>query len=197
MNIGSSPANERGELINKVLQNFWLGYSQRCHFFVEKLLKMEFLGGTARLIITFYAALNSFRGLRNKNNIGSQYAKMKSMIQDAISAMKSAAELSSHTYTNKVHMLEAGLYSFEGRNNIAQASYDMAIKAAQSAGFVHEQGLACEQAACHYLKTGNIPTAVEFFRSAKDSYSRWGSQMKVDYITERINDIEQPSQGGM
>ena len=133
--LSESELNERGTYIAKAIQSFWLGYSQRCQYSVEKLLSMLHLGRDARLIITFYAAMNSFRGLTNKNGIGSKFTKMKKQSDGAIKAMKSAAELNPNSFMHKVHMLEAQLSSFEGKTREAQESFIAAINAAKSSGF--------------------------------------------------------------
>jgi len=123
-----------GIRISKILQSFWLGYSQRCQYYIEKLMKMDSLGGFARIMITFYAALNSFRGLRNRNGIGSRYARMKSTIKDAIALMRSAAENCHLNFGNKLYLLEAELCSFDSNNQEAQASYVASITCAKSSG---------------------------------------------------------------
>ena len=61
-----SAMHERSTYIAKELQAFWLGYSQRCQYSDEKLSSMPHLRRDTRLIITFYAAMNSFRGLMKK-----------------------------------------------------------------------------------------------------------------------------------
>ena len=130
-----SAMHERITYIAKAIQAFWLGYSQRCQYSVKKLLSMPHLGREARLIITFYAAMNSFRGLTNKNGIGSKFTKMKENSDGAIKAMKSAAELNPNTFLHKMHMLEAQLSSFGGKTQEAQESFIAAINAAKSSGF--------------------------------------------------------------
>ena len=96
---------------------------------------MDYLGGYARIMITCYAALNSFRGLRNRNGIGSQYARMKSTVKDAIASMRSTAENCHLNFGNKLYLLEAGeLHSFDSNNQEVQASYVASITCAKSSG---------------------------------------------------------------
>ena len=114
-----------------------------------------------------------------------------------------------------MHLLEAELSSFEGRNEEAQSSYAAAILASRSSRFVfcivavaitcvcliniisanqpssvahrfiHEQGLACELAGFHFQKIGNVQRACRFFDQAKSCYTEWGSPMKVESISHQ------------
>ncbi|KAL7538257.1 hypothetical protein ACHAXR_008411, partial [Thalassiosira sp. AJA248-18] len=174
---------------NNTLQSFWLGYSHRCHHYAEKALDMHLLGRHNRLMILFYATLNSFRGVRNNNGNGSQFVKVRTMYKVAISALRSAAELSPWNFSNKVFLLQAELYSFEGKSQEAKSSYAAAVNSSCSAKFVHEQGLACELAGFHYKKTGQAQIALDFFQQAKECYIRWGSQMKVESITQQMEKV--------
>merc|ERR1711957_1075057 len=104
---------------------------------------------------------NSFRGIRNSNGNGSQFCRLKDVFDDAITALKPAAELSAWNYRNKVFLLEAEMLSFEKRNDEARSSYAAAISSSCSSRFVHEQGLACELAGLHYKKIGDTHAASE------------------------------------
>ena len=87
---------------NRVLQSFWMGYSTRCHHYAKKALDMHLLGRHNKHMILFYAAINSFRGIKNNNGNGSQFLKVKALYKDAITALHTAAELSPLNFSNKV-----------------------------------------------------------------------------------------------
>lgn len=89
-----------------------------------------------------------------------------------------------------LHWLEAELCSFEKNLAGAETSYASAIEAAASSGFIHEKGLSCELAGLHYEKIGRLPTALDFFRQARDCYEEWGSQLKVKSISQQIEKID-------
>jgi len=40
--------------VNRALQSFWLGYTQRCHHYAKKSLEMQLLGRHNKLVILFY-----------------------------------------------------------------------------------------------------------------------------------------------
>ena len=136
-----------------------------------------------------YSALNSFRGLKNKNGSGSKFLKVKDMFKDTIAMLKPAAELSPWNFRNKVHLLEAQMFSFDERNVEARASYAAAITTSRASRFIHEQGLACELAGLHYKKIDEAETALHLFQRAKECYQSWGSQMKVESMTQHMKKI--------
>jgi len=87
---------------------------------------------------------------------------------------------------NKVHLLEAERFSYFGKNNDAELSYAAAISSSCSSRFVHEQGLACELAGFHHKKNGDVQRACILFNQAKQCYAKWGSNMKVESITQQL-----------
>jgi len=177
------------QYFNKMFQAFWQGHSSRCHHYAKKALEMNLLGRHNRLIILFYAALNSFRGIKNNNGNGSQFAKVRGLYKQALTALRAAAELSPGNFSNKVFLVEAELHSFERKYDKAKSSYTAAITASCSSGYVHEHGLACEHAGLHYIRIGEPQTALVLLQQAKQSYNNWGSEMKVDTISQLIEKV--------
>ena len=139
---------------------------------------MSHIGNHSRLIILFYAALNSFRGKRNR--------KVNPLYNEALSLLQIAMELSPRNWRSKLFLLEAEFNSFEGNDSDAKASYAAAITAARSSRYIHEHGLACELAGFHYERIGALTSARDFFVRAKECYSQWGSEMKVDSINRQL-----------
>ncbi len=133
------------------------------------------------VIVLFYHGLNSFKLLK-KNNTN----RNRKISKNAIAVLEAAAEHSKWNYQNKVYLLEAELFSFEGRLQRAQNLYTAAIEASASSKFIHEQGLAYELAAFHNEKSGNASKAWEYFNQAKSCYAQWGSRMKVEFIENQL-----------
>lgn len=165
----------------KALQSFWLGYAERCHHYVLKLLQLSVLGRHHRLIVAFYHGISSFTMLKRQRT-----SKLRQIPKDAIEALKVAAKDSKWNYGNKVHLLDAELSSYEGRNEDANSLYAAAILSARASRFIHEQGLACELAGFHYKKIGDLQRAFGFFNQAKLCYAEWGSEMKVNFINRHL-----------
>ncbi|KAL7553425.1 hypothetical protein ACHAWF_016711 [Thalassiosira exigua] len=213
------PIHEKAVIIHKLLQSFWLGYSQRTDHYAKKALGT--FGGMTRLVALFYAALNAFRGIKNRNGIGSIFIKAKSLYEDAIAELRVAAEICPVNYRNKVHLLEAEMGSFEKKNDDAQgedgmiawhvvsqrdfdtfmssppdplfddvASYAAAITSSRTSNLMHEQALAYEHAALHYKRIGETQMSLDFFMQAKSCYKEWGSNLKVKNITQQIDRME-------
>jgi len=187
--INSSDATENiSEVIylHQAYQAYWSGHSERCHHYFEKVLRT---GSPIRKpiirAILFLYGLNSFQVLKRQNS-----AKIRSISSNVITILKTAALHSRWNFRNKVHLLEAEFFSLEGRDEDAKHSYAAAITSARCSRFIHEQGLACELAGCHYKKIGDHKCARAFFDRAKQHYSEWGSQMKVDSITRQLESVK-------
>ena len=174
--------------LNKMLQNFWLGYATRCHHFATKALDMKpGIGNHNRLVILFYATLNSFRGIKNNNGSGSQFHKMWPLYKEAITLLQTAVEISPEIYNSNIYLLEAELCSFEKKNQLAKEKYDSSIT---SSRYIHEKGLACEQAGLHYQKISDRSEALKYFQRASKYYTEWGSQMKVEAMAKIISRLQ-------
>ncbi len=103
--------------------------------------------------------------------------------------MKEKGEISSWNYQCKIHLLEAEIFSATDKKDKAKVSFCAAISAARSSKFVHEQGLACELAALHCLKYGDIDDATDLLEQAIECYTKWGSQVKIDCVTKQLEKI--------
>ena len=103
--------------------------------------------------------------------------------------MKEKGEKSSWNYKNKIHLLEAEILSAKGERDKSRLSFTAAISAARSSKLLHEEGLACELAALHCLKFGDIESATDLLKQAKVCYSKWGSQVKIDLVTRKLEGL--------
>ena len=172
---------------HQALQSFFLGYNERCHHYIEKLLEENQTTGHHVLMALFYYGLNTFSLSRKGQLI--KAAKLKQVSKDAIFALSEAAELSRWNYRSKAILLQAELHSHEGKVDEAEAAYGAAITAARASNFVHEQGLACEYAAFHCKRNNKFDKAVDFFQEAKMCYNEWGSSVKVAYCVRQMSQI--------
>lgn len=188
---------EEDMFINRVLQSFWCGHAQRCHHYTKKTSELQSVGQYYKLMMSFYSALNSFRGVHNNNGNGSQFRKVRGSqfpkvedtFEDAMAVLKPAAKLSPWNFQNKVHLLEAEMFSFEKRYDEARTSYAAAITSSCASRFVHEQGLSFELSGLHCKKIGDSHTALDLLQRAKTCYQQWGSQMKVESINQQIEKV--------
>jgi predicted ATPase len=198
---------------NRAIQAYWQGHSERCQHYIKKSSYTTNSDACQLLLITFIDGMNSFQLLKRTSN-----GKLRSIPRNAIIVLKNVASLSSWNFLNKVrydqtpldaivfmkslisllyllryssqvHLLEAEQFSLQNLNSEAQASYAAAISSARSSGFIHEQGLACELAGHHYKKVFDLRSAWSFFDQAKRCYTEWGSQMKVDSVTQQLDSL--------
>jgi len=169
-------------LQHKALQSFWTGHPERCHHFYEKLFGggVSFFTNQFRFNMLYYG-LNSFKITKPTSS-----KKMKAIPFHALEELKTSASCSRVNFCNKVHLLEAEIFSHEGNHKEAKVKYAAAVSSARCSGMIHEQGLACEHAGFHYKKIGDNRRACCFFDQANQCYAEWGSQMKVDHITREL-----------
>ncbi len=192
------------------IQAYWQGHNDRCQHYMGKLLhKVIDAGKLNSIIVVFINGMNSFQLMRKQPRI-----KLQTFTKKAIAMLKTAAIHSSWNFENKVrsnqsifdvndashislptnvqfilqvHLLEAEQFSVQNENSNARASYLAAIDSARNSGFVHEQGLACELAGHHCKNVGDGSGAWNYFNQAKRCYTEWGSQLKVEKITQQLD----------
>ena len=174
------------------IQNYWLGYSERCCHFAQKCF-ITFMkpGRLYRVIVSFYHGLNLLDMLKKKSN-----PPRRKEIKKVIESMKVAVSHADCNFKNKLELLEAELYGLDARHSQAVAAYDAAMASARSYKFVHEQGLACEKAGFYFRKVGDLRNALRYFDQARVCYDEWGSRIKVEMMEKEINAINALFQEG-
>ena len=212
-------ANEKiSESVNffRAIQSYWQGYSERCQHYIRKFNLFMSSSIWKRQFITFIDGMNSFQLLkRTSNGRLRSIPRNAIMVLKAAASLSSwnwrnkvrcimVILLCRFLYRNttflnsfsiccaiiyQVHLLEAEQFSFQNCNREAQASYAAAINSARSSGFIHEQGLACELAGYHFKKVLDLRSAWSFFDQAKQCYIEWGSQMKVDSVSQQLTSL--------
>jgi len=141
------------------------------------------IGQLKSIMIIFYGGLSCFHSSRKRSKKHTKLAKQ------AINVMREKGGESSWNYLNKIHLLEAEIFSATGKKDHAKVSFNAAISAARSSKFIHEQGLACELAALHCLKHGDNEDGSNLLEQALECYTKWGSQVKIDSITKQLEKI--------
>lgn len=181
---GDMPANDSLLLehcFHKCLQSFFNSKSERCNYFAEKMLQSTEGARQHHIFITFYYALNSFKVAETVHT-----QKLRAVPEGAVATLKSATELSKWNFQNKVELLQAEIYHREDKLDKSKEAYYAAIASAKKSKFIHEEGLACEKAACHFKKIGDTSEALKLFSQARDCYANWGSEVKVNDIDKQI-----------
>ncbi len=109
-------------------------------------------------------------------------------VDEIIGSMKVAALHAETNFRNKLELLKAEKYVITPRHSrlVALRAYDEAITSAQTAGFLHEQGLACEKAGLYCKRTKDNDNALTYFNQALECYEKWGSFVKVEFIRKEL-----------
>lgn len=105
-------------------------------------------------------------------------------LQPSLAKLRRWAALNPATFRDKLLLVEAEIARIEGRTLEAMALYESAVRQAAVGGFIHVQSLAHELAGRCYEAQGLFTAARSHFRSARDSFHRWGA-------TRKVRDLEQ------
>ena len=124
----------------------------------------------------------------------SLYLKKKSKallskLIESIKVLKKASGFCEWNFANKKALLQAEMFSIECKDENAEEMYDYAIKRAQASKFINEEGLTCELAAKHYLRTNDHEMAKSLFGQAEKCYRKWGSEKKAQLMIKAIEQI--------
>eukprot|EP00804_Cyclotella_cryptica_P020127 CCRYP_014899-RB/>CCRYP_014899-RB protein AED:0.03 eAED:0.03 QI:211/1/1/1/1/1/6/342/1334 len=175
-------------LFCRIVTSTYFGYFERVKSMAKK---WEFsIDAHSRMLnlrvayISFYYGLSlvSLRRRKRSKNVPEKVIMM-------LEVLKTAADRSEWNFKNKVSLLKAEKLSCCLDNSAAEAEYDIAIAAAKSSKFIHEEGLACELAGMHYKRLKNNEKAVALFNRAERCYKYWGSQKKSFQMAEKAKQI--------
>ncbi|KAL7543491.1 hypothetical protein ACHAXR_012775 [Thalassiosira sp. AJA248-18] len=170
---------------HKAIRAYWLGHTERFQYLVSKIISDDECGRHHKRFFVHYYGLNALSIINRKKSSRS----LKETPSKALEALGEAVGYSKWNFDNKVHLLEAEICSSQGSIIQANEAYDAAILAAKEPGFIHEEGLACELAGVHYTKCQENKIAWEYFNQAKSCYEKWGSQLKVDSVSRKMDSL--------
>ena len=113
------------------------------------------------------------------------------VVEGIIASMKVAASHAESNFKNKLELLEAERLGLTAYHDSAAAlrAYEAAITSAQKAGFIHEQGLACEKAGFYSKRMKDNERSLTYFNQALVCYQEWGSSMKADFIRKELRNL--------
>ena len=81
-------------------------------------------------------------------------------------------------------LIEAEISRVSESFDLAMPHYNLALDAAEKAGFIQHEALAKERYACFWRSLGQIRVASAFITEAHRLYYRWGAVVKCDLIVE-------------
>ena len=208
---GPGPGNALQEVFyfHQAYRCYWLGYSERCHHYVQKYGELVQPSLLEPSIIKFYEGMfhslyfasphpiethshtpfNTIPGLHILDVIRKtkRYSRMAE-VDNVISAMRVAAFYADSNFTNKLELLLAEKYGILHKAE-ALSSYNAAIESARKNKFIHEQGLACEKAGFYCKSMKDDEKASAYFKQARECYEKWGSSMKVEFVQAELHKL--------
>jgi len=104
----------------------------------------------------------------------------------AISKLETWAAESAWNFENKLYLLQAESHYAFGEMESAATKYRKAIESSHKHRFVHEEAVACEQAAAFHEECGNEDLADELMRRALKCYQTWGAEKKVESLLMKM-----------
>ena len=137
--------------------------------------------GLSNAIPFIIAGLSMLDMIKKKAN----YSKSME-VDEIIESMKVVASHTETNFRNKLELLEAEQYGLTARHDAAMCAYDSAVVSAQKAGFIQEQGLACEKAGFYCKRMKYDEKSFMYFKQALECYKKWGSSVKVDFIRKEL-----------
>jgi PAS domain S-box-containing protein len=94
------------------------------------------------------------------------------------------SRLDPENFENRAALIGAEIARIKGRELDAERLYEQAIGSARANGFIHNEALAYELAACFYAARGFEEFARVYLRRAREGYQRWGAIGKVRQLEE-------------
>ncbi len=107
-------------------------------------------------------------------------------VAEILSDLRKRCGFSAVNHAHRVHLIEAEIARVEGRVGEAIRAYDLAIAAARSNRFGHEEALANELAGRFYLTLGSGTAATAYLRQACSAWRRWGAHAKAKHLSEEF-----------
>lgn len=98
--------------------------------------------------------------------------------------MKKWGQVNPANFQHKFELLNAEWHSLNSRPNHAERAYERAASGARDQGFTHEEALAHERAAIHYLVDQRTTVATAHLRQAAAAYIAWGAIAKAAALKE-------------
>ena len=92
-------------------------------------------------------------------------------------------------YQHSYFLVEAERFRVLGLSEKASAAYDQAIARARESGFLNDEALSSELAACFFLEGGRVEKAKKYILDARYAYLKWGAVAKVKDIEQTYRDL--------
>ncbi len=99
-----------------------------------------------------------------------------------LAALEKWCAFSPINHTHRVALVQAELARALGQDTEAVGHYEVAIRHAAEAGFLHEEALANELAGRFFVSRDSRTQARAFLTEALDAYAEWGAAAKAEHL---------------
>ncbi len=178
--------------------NFYLNKLILCYLFNEhgqglqnaELAKLYLDGVTGNIVVPVYYFYDSMVRLAVYVDAdkSQQDALLKQVTENQIK-MQQWAHHAPMNFLHKFYLVEAERQRILKENVEAMENYDRAISIAKQNEYIHEEALANELAAKFYQAWGKEKIASVYMNDARYCYTLWGSQAKVQDLSERYPEL--------
>ncbi len=100
-------------------------------------------------------------------------------------------------FQHKYLLVAAEMARIRGDVSRAKKRYGQAVEAARQSGFLQNEALALELAAKFYLANDQLQKAQLFMREARNVYTRWGAEAKVEHLDGKYAQLLSSAQSPM
>jgi len=126
----------------------------------------------------FYRSLAALGVAANCN----QKSKYLKIARHGYKKLKFYSKYAPQNFLHKVTIIESQIELVKNRFERSRVLTDLAIKQANTQGFVHEEALAYELGAYAYLKFELEDLGIYYLNQAYSLYQRWGAQAKMEQL---------------
>ena len=133
---------------------------------------------------TILEALISIKATRSSKKILTSL-KWRQRAYNAVKTVRGWAKKQNPNIEHSLHLLEAELASFEGKEKKAISLYRDAIDTAEKNGFQQDQALSNELASLYFDSIGDAEQKSIHWENAIRCYSEWGATAKVEQLRKR------------
>ncbi|MDJ0837122.1 MAG: AAA family ATPase [Acidobacteriota bacterium] len=106
-----------------------------------------------------------------------------------IKEMRRLAGMSPVNFEPRLELLLATRAGLRARHDEALAHYDRAARGFAEAGFLHLEALARECTGRHFYARGMLSPGRSFLADARDIWSRWGAELRVEALEEAFPEL--------
>lgn len=141
--------------------------------------------GAGKLNVLFFVALVALECARLKRNLRKNLRLAKKMMRE----IRLWATKSPHNGLDKLGLLEAELFSVQGKNVEAYSRYVGALAMAKDSRFPFNAARICECAARHLYRTGDMTMAKRYFEESCLHYQEWEATAKVERLQYELSKL--------